>query len=211
MTAPPLPQTSLPTVHQAFRTALPQIDKTILYHFRRLPRRAREEALADARAAAWSAWYGLLRRGNDPVAVGITGIAFNACRYVKNRRRLGNVVAGRGRMDIHHRRAQQAGGFTVVSYDSSDGPGNAAQPWRSWLAADNRCSPADEAAFRIDFESWLVGLPARKRQIAELLALGHKTGVVAKILGVTPAAVSQTRPWLAERWQKFQGIGDGSK
>ena len=40
-----------------------------------LPPARRAEALADARAAAWHAWHGLLRRGLDPVAIGVTGIA----------------------------------------------------------------------------------------------------------------------------------------
>ena len=38
------------------------------------------EAIADGRAAAWHAWCGLVRRGKDPLAVGPTGLAFNATR-----------------------------------------------------------------------------------------------------------------------------------
>jgi hypothetical protein len=47
-------------------------------------------------------------------------------------------------------------------------------------------------------------LPERKRQMAELLAEGHETGVVARMLGVTPAAVSQSRAWLESSWRAFQ-------
>ena len=53
-----------------------------------------EEAVAEARAAAWSAWHGLIRKGKDPLAVGVTGIANNAIRYVRNGRRVGNTSCG---------------------------------------------------------------------------------------------------------------------
>jgi hypothetical protein len=41
--------------------------------------------------------------------------------------------------------------------------------------------------------------------MAELLAEGHETGVVARMLDVTPAAVSQSRTWLEASWRAFQG------
>jgi hypothetical protein len=34
--------------------------------------------------------------------------------------------------------------------------------------------------------------------LAALLAVGHETGVLARLFGVTAAAVSQMRAWLAE-------------
>jgi hypothetical protein len=91
---------------------------------------------------------------------------------------------------------------------ATDGAGPAA--WREWLAEDNRVSPADEAAFRLDFRAWMDGLPGRKRRIAELLALGHETGAVAALLGVTPSAVSQSRTWLARSWRRFQGEAEAA-
>ena len=48
-------------------------------------------------------------------------------------------------------------------------------------------------------------MPGRKRQIAELLAEGHEPGLVARIVGVSPARVSQLRTELAGSWEKFQG------
>src|SRR5206468_1962500 len=149
--------------------------RTAEHAFRRRRPQDREEAVAEARAAAYSAWLGLARRGKDPVAVGVSGIANNALRYVKNGRRVGNRHCGRGAMDVHHHRAQKRCGFRVVSLDSIDEftgePIRGA--WIEGLASDHRFSPADEACFRVDFEAWLAGLPARKRQVAELLALGH--------------------------------------
>src|SRR5262245_21055561 len=97
---------SWPALHRQFEAALPQIDNSIRFQFRRWSGRQRAEAIADARAAVWYAWHGLLARGKDPTAVGPTGIAFNACRYVKRGRRLGTGRCGRPGIDVYHRRAQ---------------------------------------------------------------------------------------------------------
>jgi hypothetical protein len=78
------------------------------------------------------------------------------------------------------------------------------------LVEDNRVSPADVAAFRLDFQAWLGQPPDRKRRIAEQLAGAHSTGELARELGVTPAVISQTRGWLARSWAIFQGVPDAS-
>jgi hypothetical protein len=198
---------SLALAREQFEAALPTIVATAEYAFRKLRRQDREEAVAEARAAAFSAWHGLVRRGTDPVGVGITGIAHNAVRYVKNGRRIANRHCGRGALDVHHRRAQRRCGFRILSLDSDAefAPRSASGSWRDWVIADDRANPAQQACIRIDIEAWLAGLPSRKRRMAELLAIGHETGVVAQLLGVTPGAVSQARAWLARSWRTFQG------
>jgi len=209
MSVASMSRASLTDVHRAFVSALPRMDNTIRYAFRRWPKQDRQDAIAETRAAAWSAWSGLIRRGRDPVAVGVIGIANNAIRYVRSGRRVGNKSGGQGAMDINHPRAQKRCGFKVLNLDS-----NAERvtegfrdSWREWAVVDNRCTPAEQAAFRLDFASWLGSLPARKRQMAELLVEGHETGVVARLLGVTPGAVSQTRLWLEASWRAYQGEG----
>ncbi len=190
-------------VHRAFEAALGRIDATLRYHFRRLPRDEREEAIAEARAYTWAAWLGLLRHGKDPVAVGVVAIAHNSCRAVKNGRSVGaRRPTGRGAMDVHHPRARRVTGTRVVPLEELDGlnPGG----WRDWLASDDHYGPADEAIFRVDFAAWLAGLPERRRRAAELLAEGLGTGEAARRLGVTPGAVSQAREWLARSWGQFQ-------
>jgi hypothetical protein len=197
---------SLAAAQEQFTTHLSAVEHAARYAFRRRRRQDRAEALAEARGAAWSSWAGLLRRGKNPVEVGVHAIARNAIRYVTSGRKLGNPTCGRGSRDVWHPRAQRDCGYRVVGLDrdavrercaGSDG-------WREWLACDNRVGPADEAAFRIDFAAWLAGLPGRKRQIAELLAEGHRTKEVALQLEVTPGAISQTRVELARSWGEFQ-------
>jgi hypothetical protein len=203
---------SLAQAHRQFERALPAMDNTIRYQFRRWPRRLRAEAIADARASAWHAWIGLLRRGKDPLAVGPTGIAFNATRYVRAHRKLGCGATGRSAIDVYDRRSRCRLGMKLIRLDAHTGMADRAEPdaWREWLAEDNRVSPADEAAFRLDFRAWMDSLPGHKRRIAELLALGHETGAVAARLGVTPSAVSQSRTWLARSWRRFQGEAEAA-
>ncbi len=73
------------------------------------------------------------------------------------------------------------------------------------LVEDRRSTPADIAASRIDFEDWLSQLPRRQRAIAELLATGESTKLVARHFGVTPGRVSQLRQQLHGSWCAWQG------
>jgi len=191
-----LSDASLTSAHHRFEAALPAIDRTLRHLFRRLPHGRRDEAIADARAAAWHAWHawrGLLVRGKDPTAVGVTGIAANAARYVKAGRRLGTGTCGRGAMDVFHGRAQRLGGYKIVGLDraAESEPGPGSDGWREWLSCDHRVSPAEEACFRVDFAAWLESLPLRNRRIAELLTEGHEGVVVARLVGLSPGRVSQ--------------------
>jgi hypothetical protein len=202
-----LSQPALRAAQQQFVDVLPSIQRTIRFQMRSWPKRSRAEARADALAAAWHAWHGLLTRGVDPLAVGPTGIAWNAVRYVRNGRRLGTAQGKGAGLDLFDRRAQQRLGITLVSIDTARSPDLECgrEDWRQWLATDRRISPADAACFTIDFAAWLAALPPRKRQVAELLALGHGTGEAAAILGVTPAAASIARAWLETSWRAFEG------
>ena len=192
-----------PAIHRAFDAALPRIDAVLRYQFRRWPRARREEAVAEARAAAWAAWHGLIGRGRDPVAVGVAAITANACRGVRRGGKLGNPTVGRGAVDVQHPAARRRLGLRVVSVEEV--AGRSTGSWQDWVAADHHFGPAEEAAFRIDFASWLADLPRRRRLVAELLAAGHGTGEVSRLLGVTPAAISQARVALARSWREFQG------
>jgi hypothetical protein len=198
---------SMDQVHRQFEAVLPQLDAVIRFQFRRWPRHRRAEAIADALAASWHAWHGLLARGQDPQAVGPTGIAFNACRYVKGGRRLGTGRSVRSGMDVYNPRACEKRDYKLISLDLDpvEGPEQERGRWRDWLSSDNGYTPADQAAFQLDFAAWLDLLPPRKRRMAELLVEGHETGAAAELLGVSAGLVSQARRWLAESWRSFQG------
>ncbi len=200
---------SLAAAQVLFETNLKAVDDAAHFAFRRLRPQEYEEKLADARATAWHAWHGLVfKKGKDPVEVGVHGIANNAIRYVRNGRKLGcGGISGRGAMDVYHRKAQAKCGFRMISLDSGDDIPAASSgkvEWRDWLAEDNKVTPADEAAFRVDFANWLAALPERKRRVAELLAEGHEGVVVARLVGIAPSRVCQLRRELEAGWQEFQ-------
>jgi hypothetical protein len=197
---------SLAEAHRQFQDALPQMTATFQFAFRHRRFHDRMEAVAEASACAWKAWRGLIDRGKDPRVVGIHGIAGFALRHTFKGRRIGNPNCGRGAMDVLNPRAQRATGVQVIAAaDVEQARDSKESGWRERIASTNRFTPADEAAFRIDFGSWLSGLPDRRRRTVELLAAGHGTKSVAEQLGVTPAAVSMTRPRLAASWCRFQG------
>ncbi len=195
---------SLNDAHREFTAHLPVVEKTTRFAFRRLrlKRQDYEDVLAEAIAACWSAWVGLISRGRDPLEVGVCGIANYAVRYVRNGRRIANRSGGRGAMDIYHRKAQKARGFRVINASGDETVDE--EDAGIWT---NCCTPADEACFRVDYAAWLEALAPRRRTTAELLAAGHGTLEVAQQVGVTPAAISQARSWLHESWRRFQDDG----
>jgi hypothetical protein len=206
----PMCQTSWKEAHEQFEDALPMMNISFQLAFRHRRFQDCAEAIAEACACAWKAWYGLVKRGKDPAAVGISGIARYAVRHVLQGRKIGNLVTGRGSMDVYHWRAQQAQGFRIIPYaDVEPTEESQGASWKDWIASSNKITPADQAIFRIDFDAWLSTLPERKRLTVELLAAGHETGVVARMLGVTAGAISQARPSLALSWQQFQGEEPG--
>ena len=194
---------SLAAAQHQFTAYLPAVENATRFAFRRrrLRRQDLEDILAEAIAACWSAWVGLLSRGRDPLEVGVCGIANRAALYVRNGRRIANRSGGRGAMDVFHRRAQKARGFRV--FNSGGVEETIAEADHGvWT---NCCTPADEACFRVDYAAWLDAMAPRRRRTAELLAAGHGTLEVAREVGVTAAAISQARTALCESWRRFQG------
>ncbi len=66
MSAATLSPASLATAQAEFEAALPRMENAFRHAFRRWPGEHRREAVAEAHAAAWSAWYGLVRRARTP-------------------------------------------------------------------------------------------------------------------------------------------------
>jgi hypothetical protein len=134
------------------------------------------------------------------VAVGASGIARYAVRHALVGRKIAGPDGDCVAMDADHPRAQEARGLRIVTdaaarrADASHGPG-----WQEWITGENASAPAEESIVGLDFGAWLIRLPARYRCMAEWLAEKHETGTVARALGISPAAVSRTLLWLADR------------
>jgi hypothetical protein len=188
---------SLACAHVRFENWLPSLLRTARRAFRRLREQDLEEAEAATVAAAWSAWRGLLQRNRDPVEVGLSAVANFAVKYVKNGRNVGNVGKGRSRLDLGSHRAQRITGCKVINLNEAG--------WLTCPKKNGSWTPAEAASFKIDFESWLGTLTERRRQTAMMLAAGHKTGEVARSIGISAPAVSQARAALEQSWNVFQG------
>src|SRR5262249_3506001 len=100
--------------------------------------------------------------------------------------------------------AQTRRGFLVQSLPAHDTgvEGNQALD----ALRDNTQTPPDEqAAFRIDFPSWLGTLGDRNRAIALEMMRGEPTMALAPRHGLSPARISQLRRELCASWRRFNG------
>jgi hypothetical protein len=184
-------------VHTKFLKMLPAIRRQALFAFRNTSPEAREELIAEVVANAYHAYARLVERGKEDVAFA-TPLAQFAIRRVRSCRFLGGRQRPR---DVMLARDQAAGRTVVERLDHFD---REETQWREIVVEDHRAGPAEIAACRIDFASWLRLLPVRRRKIALTLAGGETTSEAAKKFGVTPARVSQLRLWLKESWEGFQ-------
>ena len=143
-------------------------------------------------ASAWKAFLRLVELGRESLA-----FATPLALYAVKRYRAGRPFAGKARG------AQQGEDLTLAAQR-----GRVARVGWEDIATDHRkTSPADLAAFRMDFAAWLARLPEMLRRVANCLALGERTKDIAAQFGVTPARISQIRRMLENNWLAFQGEG----
>jgi hypothetical protein len=121
-------------------------------------------------------------------------------RQVRDHRKVGGKLNIK---DVLSPYCQKHKGVVVERLDRFDEEENA---WQEAVVEDTRTTPVpDIVAFRVDFAAWLKSLRRRDRRIAESLALGNRTGDVAKRFKVSAGRVSQLRRELAESWRAFVG------
>jgi len=186
---------------QRFVQMLPVIEQVAHRAFRHRDPDTREELTAEAVAAALVMFAALAGQGRESIAYA-TPLARYGVARVRDGRRTGS---SRNVNDVASATCRQQRGVTIERLDhrSRDGEG-----WREIVVEDKNAGPAEVAATRIDFGDWLGRLPARKREIAETLALGESTGKTARKFEVSAARVSQLRRELMDSWQAF--VGDQS-
>jgi hypothetical protein len=185
-------------VHVNFLEMLPAILRQATFAFRKLSHEAREESIAEVMAIAYGTYARLVERGKEDVAFA-TPLAQYSIRQVRSGRFLGGRQRPRDVMLAH----DQTGGRTVV--ERLDHFDREESQWREIVVEDHRAGPAEIAACRIDFASWLRLLPIRRRKIALTLARGETTSEAAKKFKVTAGRISQLRLLLKESWEGFQG------
>ena len=104
--------------------------------------------------------------------------------------------------DVSSEYCQQRKGVRVRSLQRWD---HRSEEWTEMVVEDRHSTPAELAAFRIDFRAFLKSLSRRDRRVALKMARGHATSWIAKKFKISAARVSQLRRELDEAWQEFQG------
>ena len=193
-----------PESQAAFLQMLPSIRRSAQIAFRKAPPELKHDLIEEAIANSFVAFTRLVERGEVDRALA-SPLARYAIAHVRVGRRVGNRLRIR---DVLSPYAQFRKQFVVERIDVFQEEEGA---WTQMLVEDRRAGPAEIAACRIDFADWLRRLTARLRRIALALASGQTTAAVAKMVGVSPARISQIRELLKKNWETFQGetIEDG--
>ncbi len=187
----------MPEWHREFLSLVPVVERRAHYAFRHYGAEARQEAVQSTIAAALDGYLRLKQRGL-PQAGFVGALARFAIlrvqdgRSLGSRRRAGDMLAPARPRRPGFRWQRTA----LVESSSAD--------WQDLLVVDRHVSPADLAAFRIDFAEWLQRLPSRLSAVALRLALGDTASEVAQQCDVSAPRISQYRAQLAAHWDTFQ-------
>src|SRR5271170_4798281 len=181
--------------------------------FRGLPAVEREEAIAEAVAAAYVAYRRLCDRGIDAAEEFPSMVATFAVRQVMDGRQVGSR---RSSKDVLSPRAQRRHGFRVESLPISTRrphddvhsavAGQRAMDTFEERLHENRRTPVPEqAAFRIDFPQFMRSLSQRDRRLATFLSLGNLAKAAADKFGLSQGRVTQLRQGWCREWRARQG------
>jgi hypothetical protein len=181
-----------------FLAVLPAVQTHAAVCFRRLRPEQRAEASAEAVASAFTSYGTLARQGKLHQAFPSTLARF-AVRAVRSQRHVGGHQSAR---DALSPLAQKRHHFAATSISPWDRAGD--EGWRDLLLPDRHVSPADAAAFNIDFQEWLSRWSPRHRHIITVLADGHSTKAVATRFRVTPGGISHLRRHYQRSWECYQ-------
>ena len=183
---------------ERFVALLPVILRYVTPAFHKLGSEAKAEAIQEAVATCFVAYWRLVQQGRE-------GLAFATvlARYAVAQVRTGRQVGGRLNVkDVSSGYSQYRKRFNVSRLDRFD-PGEGC--WKEVTLADDKWPILDQVAFRCDFPAWLKTLPPRDRNIARALAAGSRTTDVARRFGVSIARISQLRRELERSWWAFHG------
>ena len=192
------PKSAQPAWHELFLRMLPAIRRHARISFRHLNPDSRAEAIQNAICNACSAISRLAELDKLDLAYP-TVLARFAVAQTKDGRMLGCPL---NCQDISSRYCRRKKNVRMDRLDRFDEEENA---WQEVVVEDRHVGPAETARVRLDFSDWLNSLKRRDRRIAETLALGNRTGDVAKKFKVSEGRVSQLRRELAESWSQFIG------
>ena len=192
------PKRSVPRWHKKFLAMLPLIRRHAAVSFRQLDPEARAEAIQEVVANALVAFHRLVELGKTDVAFP-SPLARYGVAQVRAGRRVG---ASLNCKDISSLHCQNQKHLTLERLDHFD---TEEMCWAEVLVEDRHAGPAETAASRIDFASWLRSLSRQKRKVATTLATGESTRTTARKFNMSPGRVSQIRSELKKAWEMFVG------
>ena len=197
-------------LHVQFLALLPKLERHATIFFRYLPSDKRSEKIAECVALAWMWLVRLNERGKDvnqfPMAFAVL-----VARAVKD----GRKVAGQERtQDAMNPMAQQRHGFrveslphsTATAYEHLHGNVNGQRQldeFEERLQHNLQTPIPDQAAFRIDFPSWLQTLTGRERRLIRAMIRNERTGDLARQFELSPSRISQMRRQFMDGWRCF--------
>jgi len=192
------PSPATPAWHAAFLVMLPAIARHARIAFRSRKGDERDDLIQEVIANAAVAYLRLYQQGRVALAYPTVLARYGVAqvidgRRVGNRLRIGDVLSAY---------SQRKKGVVVERLDKFDDDDGA---WQEIVVEDKTATPADIARVRIDFDGWLASLSRHNRRIAETLAVGNRTGDVARKFNLSEGRVSQLRTELAESWRTFVG------
>ena len=155
------------------------------------------DAVQEVLACSLVAYVKLYERGRAHLAFPSVLVRYAVAQFHCGRR----VGTPSNSRDLFSPLASHRRGVYVNELDQH---GNAVD-WRDVIVENRNSTPADIAAFRIDFAAWLSRLSRRKRGIARMLAAGETTTVTARRFRISAGRVSQIRRELEESWREYQG------
>jgi hypothetical protein len=164
-------------LHESFIRQLPTLEMTALARFQKLDPEARQEAVQNTTALAWTYWARLIAQNRAVDAGLLRSVWWYAMRQTKMERTIsrGDGMEGKGRQDAYDRRSKPIQHIDFNYYIGASTP------------------IPDQVAFRLDLPRFFETLSERQRKMAMDLATGMTTNEVAKKHGVSAAAVSQFR------------------
>jgi hypothetical protein len=207
--------TSLPLseIHAEFLSLFPAIVRHARFAFRHRNAVDREEAEAEAVAAAFESFVGLKLRGKDPARDFPTLIGTFAVLHVKDGGHVGGHSSSKDALSakaqaVHGFRVESLPAYQQASFGSvyADPGGQRAQDlFEERLRDNNRTPVADQVCFRVDFPAFLQRLTSRDRRLASYLSLGHSARAASRLFKLGPARITQLRKRWQEEWLNFQG------
>ena len=181
---------------QDFVRILPAIQTHASIRFRKLPPQRKEDAVAESVAVAAVNYQRLAAAGRLNRAY-VSSLAGFSVRHAAQDRRIGGRQSSG---DVLSPLAQKKHGFAVSSLNNP----HDYYGLRPRIIDRGDYTPADAAAFRIDFERWLNDQCGRDRRIIRRLIGGDGTGEVARRFGLSEGRVSQLRRKFERGWAVFQ-------